>query len=532
IVASNLRLHSIPSAESRKMKLDEPSAILAARARSVLAQIQQQASVTRALLIGFLIYLIINRIQYIRKTPKVASVGFPPIPFIDSYVAAIRFLLNPVKLVKEGSAKSKNGMFRIATLQGEYVLVTDRRKVAEYIKAPDSVLNMQDGSNDQQQIPYTMGYGVGYRTYHTSVVRGVLTKELGINTPKMLNEASLALDDLIGSPEDYTPIGLYDILAMTVARVSSRVYVGTEFCRNQEYLKNAADYAQAVVISAEILRLFPEFMKSFVTQLLPVMKYRRTGAKFLHQYIQDRLDGKLDEDGQKPHDLVQWLIDAAPPVEKTVPQLAERVMALNVASIHTTTMVFSGALYSLAMEPERYLEPLRQEVLDNLEDDEITPAMLGKLHKMDSFLRESGRFNNAGLMAMQRNVKREFRFSDGTVLPPGSKVGAPSFILHRDPEVYDDPEIFDGFRFIGSKYQDSKETLVVNTTNNYHVFGHGRHPCPGRFFAVHEMKLIFCLLLLKYDIKLAPGDVPRGIFIATMAIPDTRLKVQFKARKE
>lgn len=49
------------------------------------------------------------------------------------------------------------------------------------------------------------------------------------------------------------------------------------------------------------------------------------------------------------------------------------------------------------MEPERYLEPLRQEVLDNLEDNEITPAMLGKLHKMDSFLRESGRFNNAGL---------------------------------------------------------------------------------------------------------------------------------------
>jgi hypothetical protein len=55
---------------------------------------------------------------------------------------------------------------------------------------------------------------------------------------------------------------------------------------------------------------------------------------------------------------------------------------------------------------------------------------------------------------------------------------------------------------------------------------------PGRFFAVHEIKLIFCLLLLKYDIKLAPGDVPHGIYIATMAIPDTGLKVQFRARKE
>jgi hypothetical protein len=87
------------------------------------------------------------------------------------------------------------------------------------------------------------------------------------------------------------------------------------------------------------------------------MKYRRNGAKFLHQYIQDRLDGKVDEDGQKPHDLVQWLIDAAPPVEKTVPQLAERVMALNVASIHTTTMVSDHAIYRSTCWSQTHISP-------------------------------------------------------------------------------------------------------------------------------------------------------------------------------
>ncbi|KAF5003055.1 hypothetical protein FDECE_10366 [Fusarium decemcellulare] len=132
---------------------------------------------------------------------------------------------------------------------------------------------------------------------------------------------------------------------MTVARIRNKVYVGT-------------DYAQAVIISAEILRLFPEWSQkcasralpaesmpnahlssSFVTQYLPVIKYRRAAEKMLGPYIQERLNGKLDQNGQKPDDLVQRLIDAAPPIEKTVPQLAERVMALNVASIHTTTMV-------------------------------------------------------------------------------------------------------------------------------------------------------------------------------------------------
>lgn len=69
------------------------------------------------------------------------------------------------------------------------------------------------------------------------------------------------------------------------------------------------------------------------------MKYRRAGERMLKDFIQARLDGLVDENGNSPQDLVQWLIEAAPPVEKTVPQLAERVMALNVASIHTTTMV-------------------------------------------------------------------------------------------------------------------------------------------------------------------------------------------------
>lgn len=74
--------------------------------------------------------------------------GFVPLPFIGPWVGAVRLLLNPTKLVQDGMAKSKNGLLRIATIQGEYVLVTDRQKVSEYLRAPDSVLNAQEGSND------------------------------------------------------------------------------------------------------------------------------------------------------------------------------------------------------------------------------------------------------------------------------------------------------------------------------------------------------------------------------------------------
>ncbi|KAH6682152.1 cytochrome P450 [Plectosphaerella plurivora] len=489
--------------------------------------------------LGVVLYLIVEQIRYYRKTPNITSIGFIPVPIIGRWVAAIRFLVDPVKAILEGVARSPNGMFRIATLQEEFVIITDRHKVTEYLKAPDSVLSAQQGANDQQQIPYTMGYGVGHRTYHTQVVRGPITKAIGPKTPLMVDEASLALDDLIGSPNDWTPISLYDTIAMMVARISSRVYVGKSFCLNKEYLQNSADYAQAVVISAEILRVFPEWTKGFITRFLPVMKYRRAAERILGPYIQDRLDGKTDEYGNKPDDLVQQLIDAAPPVEKTMPQISERIMALNVASIHTSTMltlrlvkVLTAALYSLSAEYDKYAPELRQEVADNLVNGEITAETLKNLPKAESFLRESGRFNLPGLMTMQRNALKEFRFSDGTVLPVGTKVGACSKILHYDPEVYQNPEVFDGFRFLDPKYAEVKENSPVNTSRSFHVFGHGRHPCPGRFLAVQEMKIMLSLLLLQYDFKLAPGDSPKPMMIGTMALPDTFLKVQFKARSE
>lgn len=74
-------------------------------------------------------------------------------------------------------------------------------------------------------------------------------------------------------------------------------------------------------------------------QYLPCTTYRKRAEVYLKDFIQERLEAKSNDSIDKPEDLLQWLIDAAPPIEKTVPQLAERLMALNVASIHTTVIV-------------------------------------------------------------------------------------------------------------------------------------------------------------------------------------------------
>ncbi|KXJ91615.1 cytochrome P450 [Microdochium bolleyi] len=485
-----------------------------------------------AAFVGWLLWLDYKRASI---SPKVEAVGRTsiPIPILGSWIAAFHFLRDPVRLVTEAAKKTKNGMFLITTHQGEYVLVTDRAKVSEYLRAPDNVLSMQDGANDQQQIPFTMGYGIGHRTYHTAVVKGPVTRKINAKTPDMIDEATLAMDDIFGSPEEYTPFLLYNNMAMIVARIANRIYVGTKFCRNEAYLRVAIDYAEYVVISAELIKVFPDWFKSFIVRFMPCTTYRKRAETFLADFIQKRLDGHdVDENGEAPDDLLQWLIDAAPPIEKTMPQLSERIMALNVGSIHTTVMTFTGALYILAENPEKYVGMLREEVEANLQDGKITLETLGKLPKMDSFLREAGRSSNLGLMAIQRNARQKFTFSDGTVIPKGAKIGSPTLITHYDPEVYVNPEIFDPLRsYNEAREQGTVQKTLLTTGPNFNVFGAGRHPCPGRFLATHEMKLILSMLLLRYDFKFPDGVKAKPLYIGTMALPDTFVEVLFRKRR-
>ncbi|KAH7020713.1 cytochrome P450 [Microdochium trichocladiopsis] len=496
-------------------------------------------SPTKAVIAAFAGWLLWLDYKRASISPKVEPVGATslPIPIIGSWIAAIRFLRDPVKAVREGTRKTKNGMFKITTHQGEYVLVTDRAKVSEYLRAPDDVLSMQDGANDQQQIPFTMGYGVGHRTYHTSVVKGPVTKKINEKTPDMIDEASLALDELFGAPEEYTPFPLYDHMAMVVARIANRIYVGTRFCRNERYLRAAIDYAQYVVISAELIRVLPDWLKRIVVPYMPCTTYRKMAEVYLADFIRERLEERGDESDDKPDDLLQWLVDAAPPIEKTVPQLSERLMALNVGSIHTRVMTFTGAPYILAENSEKYTAMLREEVEASLVDGRIAVESLNKLPKMDSFLRESARCSNLGMLnsptvAMQRNARQQFTFSDGTVIPKGAKVGSPTLITHYDPEVYANPEVFDPLRWYNeAREHGTAQKTILTTGPNFNVFGAGRHPCPGRFLATHEMKIILSMLLLRYDFKFADGVKAKPLYIATMSLPDTMVNVLFRRRQ-
>lgn len=117
----------------------------------------------------------------------------------------------------------------------------------------------------------------------------------------------------------------------------------------------------------------------------------------------------------KPNDVLMWLMNAAgdDPVRSSAKELTQRALALNFASLQTTSWVsavlnvtcheitnerhvqaFTHALYTLAANPE-YIQPLRDEVHRVVEERGWTRDSIADLREVDSFLKESMRISSS-----------------------------------------------------------------------------------------------------------------------------------------
>jgi len=164
-----------------------------------------------------------------------------------------------------------------------------------------------------------------------------------------------------------------------------------------------------------------------------------------------------------------------------------------------------------------------------------TKAGMDKMHQVDSFVREALRIDGGGTLVMTRLVLQPFTFSNGVTIPPGTLVSIPARATQTDERIHENANEFDGFRFAklrekeGGKATGRHQAISASAENL--TFGLGRHTCPGRFFAVNEVKLLLAHLLVTYDMKFEKGEeAPADHYIATLRIPRST-GVMFRKRQ-
>ncbi|KAF9270845.1 cytochrome P450 [Marasmius fiardii PR-910] len=443
----------------------------------------------------------------IAKLKEIPTLGHSS--YLPSYISAILNLRKLRSIIGEGYEKARKA-FKIPLPDKWLVLISGSDMLEDLRKATDEQLSLRDAFEEFLHTEIFFGRQTRIDPYHVTIYKNTLTRSIGSKFSDMHQEMVLAFEETLPMTHDWIKVPVLKKVLPIVCRTSNRVFVGTPLCRDKDWLALNVEYTTKVFTAAVTLNILPKSLQPLVGWLInPLPACHRRAEKHLRPVILERLETEDKTYSDCPDDLLTWLIRGAQGIADRLDpvNIVRRVLNANFAAVHTTSNAFSNALIHLAVYPE-YIEPLRNEVNQIIQQDGWTKVAMGKMRKLDSFLKESHRVSGSAPFGVFRKTRKDFVFSNGVVIPAGTFMATTPFASAFDEKNYQNPSEFDGFRFdrLREREGESLKHQMVTPELSFVNFGLGTHACPGRFFAVNELKALVSHTLLNYDIKLDESD--------------------------
>ncbi|KJA21005.1 hypothetical protein HYPSUDRAFT_166348 [Hypholoma sublateritium FD-334 SS-4] len=468
-----------------------------------------------------------------RDLDHIPTVGYSD-PFL-SWISSMRFIFHVTDILEEGYLRYPGGAFKIPMIDGWIVVLNGDHHVKDVARASLDKLNSFKSTSTFLQYKHTLGQSVIRSQYHASVIRTSLTRNIGARFEDIHDQIIQAYQDgILCRGNEWVAVPAVDLQVDVICKITSRFFVGKPLCDNARF-RAICEQAAFEIFKGRFIRLFPEILRPFASRVVTgVHGLRAQMEEFVepilrHRLEQERLHGSEWPD--KPNDVISWLMDGARAAKEpiTLSDISSRVLLVSFGAIHTSSATFTAALFQLCLSPENAKE-LREEVESVIKEEGWTKDALSKMHKLDSYFRESQRVHFLSTLPVGRTTLHDFTFSDGLCVPKGTSVGINVYARHLDDERYDHANEFDGFRHAREAGED--QPLVTGPTIDYHPFGHGRAACPGRFFAATELKLMMAHLITHYDFKLEKNEYPAKLIIESHSVPNHSVKILFRKRAE
>ncbi|ATY60306.1 cytochrome P450 [Cordyceps militaris] len=456
----------------------------------------------------------------------------------------IRFLNDGMQMLLEGYRMTNGGLYYVPSKLGERLMLPVKY-LEELKSAPIDEVDFVATFIEMFEGKYTT---MGSRsTLHPRCVRGQLNRNLWTVMDGIQEEIRDAFDAEFPACDDWTEVEVVDRITQIVARVSSRMFGGTVLSQNKEWVLSSIDFALDGFLGAQELKKYPEFLKPIAARFIPAIRKIEAHYKAAERAAIPLINERAAT-GSSAADLLCWMDQDAKGDEKDPAFLAGILLKVSFAAIHTSAAAPTQLLYDLCNMPE-YIEPLRQEIRDNLnEQGQLSRQGFQGLSRLDSIMKESQRFNPLLLITFERVVTKNYRLADGLVIPANTTIGIPAHAVSMDPAIVpDEPEKFKGFRFHDIQQSAAQVKKADRTEESTRLsvayaashsssmhFGYGRHACPGRFFASAEIKAIMVHLLMNYDFHFPKNNSvrPPSLMFETQNLPNPGGRIMFKRRKQ
>ncbi|WP_106849941.1 bifunctional cytochrome P450/NADPH--P450 reductase [Blastococcus sp. Marseille-P5729] len=228
--------------------------------------------------------------------------------------------------------------------------------------------------------------------------------------------------------------------------------------------------------------------------------------------------------GEAPNDLLQRMLTAVDPLtgqKLSAENVEYQLVTFLIAGHETTSGLLSFVTYQL-LANRQVLAKARSLVDDVLGDRMPRFEDLAELGYLNQILRETLRLHPTA-PAFGLKPSEEVVLSDRYRIEKGQTVMVILPNLHRDPEVWQEPDRFDPDRFAPGRLEQIPE-------HAWKPFGHGERACIGRPFALQEATLVLAMMLQRFDFEFTgPYEYD---FKETLTIKPADLKITARQRKE
>ncbi|KAG6050539.1 hypothetical protein E4U39_003815 [Claviceps sp. Clav50 group G5] len=313
-----------------------------------------------------------------------------------------------------------------------------------------------------------------------------------------------------------------------VARLTIFSLFGESLCRDVAFLDLCCEFGNALPMDALLLRSLPSWAKPLVVRYLTTT--RRLGE--LQEIIGAEINKRRNSGEKTPmKDFLDYTMDWIDNRRDTMfddAHVVHVMISVIFAALHTSSQLVAHTLFELATRRD-YIGALREEIEQCFEQHgQGTKAAIDSMYKIDSFIKETQRFNPLDAASLARVALKEFTFSNGLHVPKGSVIFTPNSPIFEDERFYPNSKNFDGFRFSRMRGDPKlKSSCDLTATNEQSMhFGTGRHACPGRFMASDEVKLAVIFILQNFDIAMENfGPRPKNHAFGKFMLPDMAAKI-------
>ncbi|KAH7839048.1 hypothetical protein Vadar_034218 [Vaccinium darrowii] len=359
------------------------------------------------------------------------------------------------------------------------------------------------------------GLGVGFAPYNDSwremrricILHLLSPKRVESFRPVRENEVSKLIKKIEKAASASKIVNLSEMLLLLSNTIITKIAFGT--CYEDEgsdrsMFENLLSDSQAVSASFYFSDYFP--CLGWVDRLTGKLNQLDKTLKALHSFFQGMVDEHMMSDEKKTkfeqEDFIDVLLqlqkDGSSPIKLTSDHIKALLRDIFTAGTDTSAATLVWAMTELGKNPNT-MKKAQQEVRNNAGNrGAIDENDLQEYGYLQAVIKETLRLHPPTPLLLPHETTQKCNIS-GYEIQPKTVVHVNAWAIGRDPESWENPEVFSPDRFIGSSIDFRGRDFELIP------FGAGRRGCPGLHMGVAVVEFALANLLYWFNWELPDG---------------------------